>query len=228
MADLTPENYWPLGSTVQETTFNDNLLTDKYRHFGLISANPLNGHLVIIYRRGTMHVGDCGDIVIRHSSDGGTNWDEEEFVYSESGQGYDVRTAGGGYDSNGRLFIFFSTYDPSPPDTDYWVAMKYIYSNNDGAIWLPSSTNPPYIVHVTLNKDVSGSGEINTRFNPYGHIVDVGNNILYQTWFGGVPVTGAPSLYRIYLYKSTDGGLSFPTIITVNPYPAPRQPWGEA
>jgi hypothetical protein len=208
---ITPKNYWPLGSTVQKeiTDLTDN---DHYRHFGLISVNPVNGHAVLIYRKGETHVGpgDYGIICIRHSLNGGTTWEEEEILFDDSGNLKDLRNVAGGYDSNGRLFVFYTRYDPDTTPPTY-INICYNYSDNDGLNW---------------SKEQTLDVQSNPIFSAYGHIVDVGNNTLYQTWHGGA-LQGSLTYYRIYLYKSTDGGDTFLTddIIVVNNTP---QPWGEA
>ncbi|HYX07753.1 MAG TPA: sialidase family protein, partial [Bacteroidales bacterium] len=99
------------------------------------------------------------------------------------------------------------------PDS-YWVAMKYLYSDDDADTWTLGDDDLDHEIYP----------ETNTIFNPYGHIIDVGNNTLYQTWFGGIPVQDSLSIYRMYLYKSTDGGSSFTEVIPTNDT---RQPWGE-
>jgi hypothetical protein len=219
MADLTPENYWPLGSTVQKTitSLED---TDHYRHFGLISVNPVNGHTVIFYRKGDSHVNSQGVLKIRHSNKGGVSWGIEADICSEIG--YDLRNLAGGYDSNGRLFVFYvkCSIDNEPGySTPYFLNMCYRYSDNDGVTWVPDLLYAPYeLPHQSV-------GENNNVFSPYGHIVDVGNNILYQTWHGGLKDNGLPSYYRLYLYMSTDGGSTFNEIKYVN---NDLQKWGEA
>ena len=186
---ITPENYWPLGSTIPKT-FTDLTNTTAYRGFGIISINPVNGHAVLIYRLGITYSGDAGVIYIRHSFDGGANWESEAQIISESG--VDLRYQSGGYDSNGRLFIFYGRYNPT---TSTWLSINYRFSDNDGQTW---SCQP------TLNT------LSNTAFSPYGNIIDVGNNVLYQPWFG---ING--STYSIYLFKSTDRGITFSQTITV-------------
>jgi hypothetical protein len=208
---ITPENYWPLGSTVQKT-ITSLADTDHYRHFGLISVNPVNGHAALIYRKGETHVGpgDYGIICIRHSLNGGTTWEEEEILFDDSGNLKDLRNVAGGYDSNGRLFVFYTRYDPDTTPPTY-INICYNYSDNDGLNW---------------SKEQTLDVQSNPIFSAYGHIVDVGNKTLYQTWHGGA-LQGSLTYYRIYLYKSTDGGDTFlpDDIIVVNNTP---QPWGEA
>lgn len=97
--------------------------------------------------------------------------------------------------------------------------MKYNYSNDDGASWELSSPDNELPCQIEVGVNV---------FSPYGHIVDIGNNTLYQTWHEGIQaIQGNPSQYRIYIYKSTDRGQSFPeeNIITISPN---LHPWGEA
>jgi len=207
---ITNANYWPLGSTVQKIIPNPNpnippLYSTHYEHFGLISVNPVNGHMVIFYRRGTKHVGtygangvnDPGEIYIRHSIDGGANWDTETLVKGESG--IDIRNYAGGYDSNGRLFIFYGRFNSTT--TPLWHSMNYIFSDNDGISW----SSP---VQLLTNS--------NATFSPYGHIIDAGNGILFQTWYGNY-ISGTNTIYTLNLYKSTDGGLTFPYTINICP-----------
>jgi hypothetical protein len=49
----------------------------------------------------------------------------------------------------------------------------------------------------------------NNNYLPFGHIIDIGNNVLYQTWYAYDTVE---HYYSVYLYKSVDGGLTFNTI----------------
>lgn len=207
MSEFTPEKYWPLGSTVQ------NSLTDlqtppsdpkRYEHFGIISVNPLSGHTILIYRKGVKHVGtpsspDYGEIWIRHSDDGGVNWSNESQAFSAE-TNIDQRGVGGGYDSNGRLFAFYGRYfpgDDNPSLPAQWLSMNYRYSDDDGATWSNEQT-------------LSHGSE--TAYLPYGHIVDIGNNILLQPWYGNHPIGGDEYSFSINLYKSTDGGATFSSI----------------
>lgn len=202
MADINPENYFPLGSTV-ETSFTD-LQTSpsdpkRYEHFGIISVNPLSGHSILIYRKGTHHVGanDFGSIYIRYSYDGGANWSNEAQAFPPE-TNIDQRGVGGGYDSSGRLFAFYGRYNPN---TSTWLSMNYLYSDNDGSTWSNEQSLP-----TTL-----------TGFLPYGHIIDVGNGVLYQPWYennfiGPLPGNLSSCRYRLNLYKSTDGGQTFTSV----------------
>ncbi|MFA6401585.1 MAG: sialidase family protein [Salinivirgaceae bacterium] len=204
MADLTPENYWPLGSTVQETTILTNGVK-QYEHFGLISVNPTNGYSVIFYRGGNSHVGsnDYGIIYLRYSTDGGSTWSyPESVVVSEAN--VDLRNLGGGYDNTGKLFIFYARYFPGhpnqkPPIPTQWLSMNYLYSINDGQTWNAGS------VLSTMSQN---------WYSPYGQIIDAGNDVLYQTWYAG-----SGSTYKLYLYKSINGGTSFSSVIDINPNP---------
>lgn len=188
---ITPENYWPLGSTIQKT-FTDMSATDTRDH-GILSVNTTNGHMVLIYRLGAF---DGGGIYIRHSSDGGATWSSEAALLPYFGSYY--LTISGGYSSTGRLFLFYTKYD-ARRDT---LTMNYKYSDNDGSSWSSEQTL---------------STTPNTQFGAYGHIVDVGNpnhnpsnNTLYQTWYG---VNG--STYSLNLYKSTNNGTSFSSVIQI-------------
>jgi hypothetical protein len=223
MTDFTPDKYWPLGSTVQET-LTDLSDTQFYRHFGRIMVNPVNGHMVIIYRRGAHHEapGDYGVICIRHSCDGGNNWSGEEEINKFTVQGKDLRNVAGGYDSNGMLFVFYAQYHPEQDPITYFYEICYCYSDNDGASWIPD--NPIILPHQLESQN-------NARFSPYGQLIDAGNGILYQTWYGGNPDPinpNNPSLFNLYIYKSLNGGESFKIedIILVDDINNPR-PWGE-
>jgi hypothetical protein len=185
---ITNANYWPLGSTIQKTP--SLITTSNYRNFGILSVNPTNGNTVLIYRLGTLYVGDVGSIYIRQSADGGANWGAESQIISEAS--VDLRYVAGGYNSTGRLIVFFGRYNPV---TTTWLSISYGYSDNDGITWSSLST---------LNT------QTNTTYSPFGQLVDVGNNIHYQPWFGN-----NGSTYTLNLYKSSDGGLTFPTIISV-------------
>ncbi|HYX06989.1 MAG TPA: hypothetical protein VE912_09690 [Bacteroidales bacterium] len=201
---MTPANYWPLGSTIQKT-FTDLSSGTLYRNCGIISVNPVNGHAVIIFRRGTAFNGqsDYGKICIRHSSDGGANWEYEEVLFEENN--VDLRNIAGGYDSSGRLYVFYARYIPTglPP----YQSMNYRYSDNDGSSWCNQ---------ITLSK------MSNTVFSPYGHIVDIGDpsdsgdTTLYQTWFAHN--SSNPAVYKLYLYKSTDSGDNFYEADTITIY----------
>lgn len=181
---ITPENYWPLGSTIQKTFTNLNV-GSGYEHFGIMSVNPLDGHMIMVYRKGTAYVGSIGSIYIRHSGDGGANWSNESLLLSEAN--VDLRNIAGGYVSNGRIIVFYGRYQNSTT----WLSISYVTSTNNGDSW--SSPQSAY--------DQPG----NTGFSPYGHIVDFGTGLLYQTWY---EVDG--STYLLRFSKSYDGGQSFP------------------
>lgn len=181
---ITPENYFPLGSTIQKTITNL-AETSLYRNNGMISVNPVTGHAVIIYIRKSF-LGMDGSIWIRHSSDGGTNWSNEA-SFSKAEQGIENRSIAGGYNSTGRLFVFYVRVNSS---TGIYQSINYRYSDNDGTNWSSQFTL---------------SNNSNLIYSPYGHIIDVGNDTLYQTWYGNT-VSGT---YSLYLYVSTDGGNTF-------------------
>lgn len=198
MSEFTPDIYWPLGSTLQGTDFSSD--ANYYRHFGILSTNPVNGHIVILYRRGTTHALDYGIIFIRHSSDGGFTWSDEVELFTE--QNVDLRNIAGGYDSNERLFLFYARYNyAAQPPNPKWLSMNYRYSDDDGQNWSNQQT---------LTTSLSG-------FSPYGHIVDAGNGVLYQPWYennyDGSNVQTCS--YKINLCKSTNGGSSFSSVIEI-------------
>lgn len=200
MTDLNPSNYWPLGSTVQETTSLSD--TSYYRHFGIISVNPVNGHVVILYRRGDTHAADDGDIYIRHSSNGGKNWDNEIELFSETG--VDLRNLAGGYVCSGRLFLFYARYDyDALPPNPKWLTMNCSYSDNDGSTWSIPQTLP------LMSQEA---------FSPYGRLVDIGNDTHFLTWYA---VTG--TTYKLYLYKTTNGNANPPTFSVIEIYTGTEQ-----
>ncbi len=204
MSEYSPDIYWPLGSTVQGTNFSS--AQDKYRHFGLLSINPLNGHIVLIYRKGDTHAADYGVICIRHSSDGGVNWSNEEVLFAE--QSVDLRNIAGGYVSSGRLILFYARYFPGypnnvPPVPSQWYSMNYRYSDDDGQNWSNE--------HTLSNMSQSG-------FSPHGHIIDVGNNVFYQTWYA---LTG--STYKLFLYKTINGNNNPPSFSVIEIYSGTTQ-----
>ena len=180
-----PGTYYPLYAAPPKvlTTFN----TANYDFAGIIACNPTNGHLVSIFRKASSHVGTKGTGYIRHSTDGGTTWGSEtEFLTDAS---YDVRNFGGGYDSGGRLHLFFGVYNYSG---SAWVSLKYQYSDNDGTSW-----SSPATLNVSSNP----------TFSPYGQLIEMPNGDLLQGWYG---ING--STYSIYIYKSTNGGSSWSTL----------------
>lgn len=195
MTDLNPSNYWPLGSTVQETKQVE-LTSSYYEHFGFISVNPIDGHMVIIYRKATSHVGTQGTIWLRNSTDGGVNWSIEILLFSESS--IDLRNLGGGYTNDGRLFLFYARYDYDAIPSPVWSTMNFRYSDDNGQNWSSQQTL---------------STESQTWFSPHGQLVDAGNNVIYQTWYAG---TG--STYKLYLYKSTNGNDNPPTFSVIEIY----------
>jgi hypothetical protein len=65
------------------------MLGSGYEHFGILLVNPLDGHMIMVYRKGTAYVGSIGSIYIRHSGDGGANWSNESLLMSE--QNVDLR-----------------------------------------------------------------------------------------------------------------------------------------
>jgi hypothetical protein len=181
-----------------------------YRNCGIISFNPTNGHGVVFYRRGNSFIGqnDFGKICIRHSKDGGAHWESEDVIFEDSG--IDYRNLAGGYDSNGRLFMFYAKYDPGTGNGVY-LSNNYRYSDNDAPTVYDWSSEQPLGV------------QYNSVFSPYGHIIDVGippdqeKNTLYQTWFGHYEKT-EQTTYTLNLYKSIDGGENFQSTDIINIY----------
>jgi hypothetical protein len=195
---LTPENYWTLGSTIQKTFTNLNV-GSGYEHFGFMSVNPIDGHLVMVYRKGTAYVGSIGSIYIRHSRDGGANWSNEELLLSEAN--VDLRNIAGGYVSSGRLFLFYIRYNYQAQSP--CLSMNYRYSDDDGQNWSNE--------HTLSNMSQSG-------FSPHGHIIDVGNNVFYQTWYAS---TG--STYKLFLYKTINGNNNPPSFSVIEIYSGTTQ-----
>jgi len=185
---ITNANYWPLGSTIQKVISLPQSPTID-QNMGIISVNPIDGHMVMVYRGGSSTYNSIGSIYIRYSTDGGANWSVHTVVKSESN--VDLRNISGGYDSNGRLFIFYLRCTSST-----YISINYIFSDNNGLTW--SST-------VQLVNHPNYPNQSNAQYWPHGHIVDAGNDILYQTWWG-VDINGT---YSLYLYKSADAGVNF-------------------
>ena len=158
----------------------------NYNHFGIISCNPINGHLVSIYRQALSHSDDVGKGYIRHSSNGGGDWGAKlELI---DGGIYDIRNFGGGYDRNGRLWLFYGVYNLGTA----WVSLNMIYSDDDGSTWSNAVQMP------VLSSPI---------FSPYGTLVDMGGGLMYQTAYA---VDGAT--YKIYYYKTTDYGANWTTV----------------
>ncbi|MFA6401587.1 MAG: hypothetical protein WCX31_08180 [Salinivirgaceae bacterium] len=104
---ITPANYWPLGSTIQKTITNLST-TSYYRHFGLISVNPIDGTMVLLYRKSSSYSSGKGTIYIRKSTNGGAIWGNEIEIIVDAT--YDLRNLGGGFDNSGNLFVFYISH----------------------------------------------------------------------------------------------------------------------
>lgn len=176
---ITPENYWPLGSTIQKT-FTDLNVGSGYEFGGLMSVSPVDGNMVIFYRKGLSYSSDNGSIYIRNSTDGGANWSSESLVFSESG--VDLRNLAGGYTSGGRLVIFYGRYQ----NQTTWLSINAIYSNDNGNTW--SSPQSVY-------------SQTGSAFSPYGHLIDLGQGFCYQTLYEVNSGT-----YSIKYFRSFSGG----------------------
>lgn len=182
---LTPSTFFPLYA--QPVKMTTNLNTANYDFAGFIACNPKNGHIVTIYRKGSTHAGSKGLGYIRHSYNGGVNFGNEISIIGDDN--YDVRNFAGGYDSNGRLHVFYGTYNHN---TSTWISLNYMRSDDDGLNWSG---------FLTLNVDS------NPTYSPHGQLIELPNGTLLQGWYA---ING--STWKTYLYKSTNNGLSWSVI----------------
>jgi len=165
---------------------------ETFRH-GKLSINPVTGYGIIFYSKYANNNG-YGEIYYVGSANGGKTWDtQDNLIYSEAVNNIDLCNVAGGYDSNGRLFIFFTRYDPNSPQ---FLSINYIFSDDDAGSF--SQLNL-FFDYTTINNLTSV-----TSFNCSGHIIDDGYN-LYQTWYGD---DGNGNFTLAYL-SSSDRGLNF-------------------
>jgi hypothetical protein len=180
------QNYFPKWTTIQSIPEHDqyDLSSPLYNHYGIISCNPKTGILVMFYRKGTSNLlqYDYGRIYIRWSKDGGNSWTPEMPTYGTGVSPFDYRFLSGGYDNNGRLYIFFTLCDAFVyPPTNFGIL--YIYSDKDG---IPGTWSGATSI-VPQNSNYY-------KVAPYGQIIETGiptnwgptgivKRHLYQTWF---------------------------------------------
>lgn len=156
-----------------------------------ILLNTLSGKTLLIYRKGTSHVGNDGILEIRTSNDGGGTFSSATTLLSESG--VDVRNPSGGVAFNGRIIVFLLKYNAA---TSAPISQGYIYSNDEGTTW--SS-------YQTID---NGSGL--TFYSPYRKVIQIGDSKLLMSWYGNNGTTG----YN-YVKISTDNGLTWGSSILV-------------
>jgi hypothetical protein len=105
-----------------------NVAEPNYFHFGITDRNPVNGKWVHICRLGNLHVGDEGKLVC-YKSNNGKDWVVGTDPVDDDN--WDIRVGAGGYDSRGRLHLFWLVLDN--PST--WKWSKYKYSDDDALTW---------------------------------------------------------------------------------------------
>ena len=95
----------------------------KHKAFGFSALLP-SGRYVYVYTEGITHVGQETGIQAIHSDDDGLTWTDPVLV-NDTGR---PRNVGGGVDSNGTIFAFFSDFDEV-------VERGRIATSTDGITW---------------------------------------------------------------------------------------------
>jgi hypothetical protein len=165
-----------------------------YHYTGNILQNPLNKKIIHFFNLSSDHFWeDPKKCSAKTSTDEGQTFSSTFDIYDPSG-GFGVAESGGGYDSNGRLHMFFIVRD----NIDFTVGtneLRYAYSDDDGAtISTPTS--------LTLPSDSLYGGW------PTGRMIE-NNGVLLKNFYR--QNTGGANSAN-YLLRSTDGGANWTTI----------------
>lgn len=145
-----------------------------------------NGDFLEIYRNGSDHISNDGQVVYRRSTDGGDSWGSQTTI--ASGASYDHRNQSVGIDrDSGRIIVFYQKYDATNNSN---IGQFYKYSDSHGESW---------------SAEVEVTSKLNNTVTPFGDIVRTSNGLMQL--FGN---TGeAEALF------STDGGQTWGSRTTV-------------
>lgn len=185
-------------------TAADNLVEDgaagsidtgaSYKAFpGLTQTD--DGNLLLVYRKGTAHVGDNGKICGRISSDSGATWGSEFDIYDPADDARDpsVVTL-----SDGRVALNCFRYTTGT-STAYQV--EVLLSSDNGATW-----GSPTVA----SKFYSGNGITYAQAACSGPIVEVSPSLYLLPVY--MRNAGGATNWNAFLAKSTDSGATWGSI----------------
>jgi len=155
-----------------------------------LMVKSVSGKVILFSRNAFNHGSSDGILQMRTSNDGGFTFLSPITILSESG--VDIRNVSGGVTSSGRIVLQILKYNSTSLTS---ISMGYIYSDDEGLNW----TN--YATLSTLSE---------TGYSPYGKLISIGNNEIFQSWYGA---TG--STYSLYIRKSLDNGVTWQPSILV-------------
>lgn len=161
----------------------------RYRGFGFCGIFK-SGIRVMVFVDADNHVGHHSIIMIGKSYDQGKTYAIDTLLSALPDTC--ITMGGGGIGPDNRLIIFYKRFlnaDLSPID------QRMVISDDEG--------------ETLYNNQVIGNAS-NNEYLPYGGLVHCANDELLLPWYGQ---TG--STFNVYVIKSTDGGLTWGSPITV-------------
>lgn len=153
----------------------------------------LEGRLHLVYRDGTAHNSSGGLVKYRHSDDLGRTWSSATTLETPTA-GDDLRDPAIVALSSGRLLC---VYDYRAPWNSTNISSRVIYSDNRGQSW-----SSPYTIPDTFS-----GAEADVTSQP----IELPDGTILVPGYG----LNSGSFYTSVVWKSTDGGLTFPTQITI-------------
>lgn len=150
-----------------------------YDHFGLIDLLP-TGELIAMYRRGTSHESDAGNLV--YSKTTGGAWGAVTVIADDPV--YDLRGAAGGVMPTGRVVAATAKRTPDVAD---WRDIVIYVSDDYGDTW-------------TLKQSIPHATPLAGR-NTYGKGRQLGDKYVIP-YYG----TNGSGVYYVRLLETTDGG----------------------
>jgi hypothetical protein len=173
-----------------------------YDFLGNYLQNPVNKKIINIFRHGTEHLPQVGDVLKGNTStDIGKTRGSDFTIYNPSDSG--VYEGSGGYDSNGRLHFFVLVTDDYLTPRTGVNELRYFYSNDDG-----TTISTPTVISMPSDNLVGGL--------PTGKMIE-NNGVLLKNIYrysGADSGGGATDETANYLLRSTDGGANW-SVITI-------------
>jgi hypothetical protein len=170
-------------------------VSGKYLGFGFCGVFK-SGVRVIVFVKADNHVGGSSIVMIGKSYNQGISYTIDTLLNQLHGGVNDtlITMGGGGIGPDNRLIVFYKRFRFSSP-TFFPIDQRIALSDDEGS---------------TLTSDIAVSNNGNDEYLPYGGLVHCANGELLLSWYGQ---TG--STYNVYVIKSTDGGLTWGSPITV-------------
>lgn len=170
-------------------------VSGKYLGFGFCGVFK-SGVRVMVYVKADNHVGGNSIIMIGKSYDQGRTYTADTLINQLHGGVNDTlcTLGGGGIGPDNRLIIFYKRFRFSSPSF-FNIDQRIAISDDEGA---------------TLTNDQAISHGSNTEYLPYSGLVTCANNELLLSWYGQ-----NGSTWSVYVIKSSDGGLTWGSAITV-------------